>query len=163
MTPGVPSSPSSAAPPLLHFVDAPTTRIELSTTHPGGLARFITGKSTLLSQLIRDDLALRRARVAAERITAKGLELSTTRGLDVVHLGIGIVRWTHDRVDYCAPLLLRPSPSAATDATTSCACAAPPCSTRRSRARSRSSTASRSTPPPSWRSPTTTAPSSRTP
>lgn len=94
--------------PLLHFVDAPTTRIELSTTHPGGLARFITGKSTLLSQLIRDDLALRRARAAAERITAKGLELSTTRGLDVVHLGIGIVRWTHDRVDYCAPLLLRP-------------------------------------------------------
>src|SRR5690606_2434258 len=61
-------------------------------------------------QLIRDDLALRRARVAAERITAKGLELSTTRGLGVVHLGIGIVRWTHDRVDYCAPLLLRPPP-----------------------------------------------------
>lgn len=94
--------------PLLYFVDAPTTRIELSTTHPGGLARFITGKPTLLSQLIRDDLALRRARVAAERITAKGLELSTTRGLDAVNLGIGIVRWSHDRLDYCAPLLLRP-------------------------------------------------------
>nr|WP_262406294.1 AAA family ATPase [Protaetiibacter sp. SSC-01] len=94
--------------PLLHFVDSPTTRIELSTTHPGGLARFITGKPTLLSQLIRDDLALRAARIAAERITAKGLELSTTRGLDSVHLGIGIVRWTHERVDHCAPLLLRP-------------------------------------------------------
>jgi len=94
--------------PLLHFVDAPSTRIELSTTHPGGLARFITGKSTLLSQLIRDDLALRSARTAAERITAKSLELSTTRGLDAVHLGIGIVRWTHEHVDYCAPLLLRP-------------------------------------------------------
>jgi len=94
--------------PLLHFVDAPTTRIELSTTHPGGLARFITGAPTLLSQLIRDDLALRRARVAAERITAKGIELSTTRGLDTVHLGVGVVRWAHDHVDYCAPLLLRP-------------------------------------------------------
>ncbi|WP_166868026.1 AAA family ATPase [Salinibacterium sp. ZJ70] len=94
--------------PLLHFTDSPTTRIELSTTHPGGLARFITGKATLLSQLIRDDLALRSARVAAERITAKSLELSTTRGLDVVHLGIGVVRWTHERVDHCAPLLLRP-------------------------------------------------------
>lgn len=94
--------------PLLHFVDSPTTRIELSTTHPGGLARFITGKPTLLSQLIRDDLALRAARVAAERITAKGLELSTTRGLDSVHLGIGIVRWRHEHDDYCAPLLLRP-------------------------------------------------------
>ena len=94
--------------PLLHFVDTPSTRIELSTTHPGGLARFITGKPTLLSQLIRDDLALRSARIAAERITAKGLELSTTRGLDAVRLGIGVVRWTHDHVDYCAPLLLRP-------------------------------------------------------
>ncbi len=94
--------------PLLHFVDEPATRIELSTTHPGGLARFITGKSTLLSQLIRDDLALRSARTAAERITTKSLELSTTRGIDAVHLGIGVVRWTHDHVDYCAPLLLRP-------------------------------------------------------
>lgn len=94
--------------PLLHFVDAPGTRIELSTTHPGGLARFITGKSTLLSQLIRDDLALRSARTAAERITTKSLELSTTRGIDAVHLGIGVVRWTHDHVDYCSPLLLRP-------------------------------------------------------
>ncbi len=93
---------------LLHFVDTPTTRIELSTTHPGGLARFITGKSTLLSQLIRDDLALRRARTAAERITAKGLELATTRGIDAVHLGIGVVRWRHEHVDYCSPLLLRP-------------------------------------------------------
>ena len=45
--------------PLLHFVDDAVTRIELSTTHPGGLARFITGQTTLLSQLIRDDMALR--------------------------------------------------------------------------------------------------------
>jgi hypothetical protein len=33
--------------PLLHFVDAPTTRVELSSTHPGGLPQFISGKSTL--------------------------------------------------------------------------------------------------------------------
>ena len=94
--------------PLLHFVDAPTTRIELSTTHPGGVAQFITGKSTLLSQLIRDDIALRGARIAADRIAAKGLELSTTRGLDAIRLGIGVVRWRHAGEAYCAPLLLRP-------------------------------------------------------
>ena len=47
--------------PLLHFVDSPRTRIELSTTHPGGLAQFITGKTTLLSNLIRDEIALRSA------------------------------------------------------------------------------------------------------
>ncbi|GAA1225895.1 AAA family ATPase [Rhodoglobus aureus] len=94
--------------PLLHFVDSPRNRVELSTTHPGGLAQFITGKRTLLSSLIRDDVALRSAKVAAGAVAAKGLELSTARGIDSVHLGIGIARWNHDDVEYCAPVLLRP-------------------------------------------------------
>lgn len=93
--------------PLLHFVDDPTARIELSTTHPGGLARFIAGSPTVLSQLIRDEMALRAARIAADRIAAKGLELSSTRGIDAIRLGIGLVAWTAD-TDYCAPILLRP-------------------------------------------------------
>jgi hypothetical protein len=94
--------------PLLHFVDAPRTRIELSATHPGGLAQFITGRTTLLSSLIRDELALRSAKLAAGAIAAKGLELATARGIDSVHLGIGIAEWQHDEVDYRAPVLLRP-------------------------------------------------------
>jgi hypothetical protein len=94
--------------PLLHFVDAPHTRIELSATHPGGLAQFITGKTTLLSNLIRDEVALRIAKIAAGAIAAKGLELSTARGIDGIQLGIGVVEWRHDDVGYCAPLLLRP-------------------------------------------------------
>jgi hypothetical protein len=94
--------------PLLHFADAPATRIELSATHPGGLAQFITGKTTLLSNLIRDEVALRTAKVAAGAIAAKGLELSTARGIDGIQLGIGVVEWQHDGVDYRAPLLLRP-------------------------------------------------------
>ncbi|PRY67212.1 hypothetical protein B0I08_107107 [Glaciihabitans tibetensis] len=94
--------------PLLHFVDSPRTRIELSATHPGGLAQFITGKTTLLSNLIRDEVALRTARLAAGAIAAKGLELVTARGIDAVHLGIGMVHWRHEHVDYDAPLLLRP-------------------------------------------------------
>jgi hypothetical protein len=94
--------------PLLHFVDDVATRIELSTTHPGGLARFITGASTLLSQLIRDDVALRAARLAADRIAAKGLELSSTRGIDAIRLGIGLATWSGAGGDYCAPILLRP-------------------------------------------------------
>ncbi len=94
--------------PLLHFVDAPRTRIELSTTHPGGLARFITGKTTLLSSLIRDDLALRAARTAAGEIASKGVELATARGIDSVHLGIGIAEWQFESENFCAPVLLRP-------------------------------------------------------
>ncbi|MCU1529442.1 MAG: ATPase [Frondihabitans sp.] len=93
---------------LLHFRDASRTRIELSTTHPGGLAQFITGKTTLLSSLIRDDLALRTARLAAGEIAAKGLELATVRGIDAVHLAIGIAQWRFGDVSYRAPLLLRP-------------------------------------------------------
>lgn len=94
--------------PLLFFVDDPTTRLELSTTHPGGLARFITGANTLLSQLIRDDIALRAARLAADRIAAKGLELSSTRGIDAIRLGIGLASWTGPEGEHCAPILLRP-------------------------------------------------------
>ena len=93
--------------PLLHFVDAPRTRIELGATHPGGLAQFITGKSTLLSNLIRDDIALRAAKLAAGEIAAKSLELATARGIDSIHLGIGIAEWQHDGVSYRAPVLLR--------------------------------------------------------
>lgn len=94
--------------PLLHFDDTDRTRIELGTSHPGGLARFIAGSPTLLSNLVRDDVALRRARLAAERIADKGLELASVRGIDAVALGIGMVAWRHDGVAYRAPLLLRP-------------------------------------------------------
>jgi len=93
---------------LLHFVDAPRTRIELGATHPGGIAQFITGKTTLLSNLIRDDLALRSAKLAAGLIAAKGLELASTRGIDSVHLGIGIAEWSNADEHYRAPVLLRP-------------------------------------------------------
>lgn len=96
------------ASPLLHFTDTARTRIELSSTHPGGLAQFITGKSTLLSNLIRDEVALRTARIAADGIAAKGLELATARGIDAVHLGIGIVEWRFEGEQFRGPLLLRP-------------------------------------------------------
>ncbi|WP_251856552.1 DUF4011 domain-containing protein [Herbiconiux sp. L3-i23] len=94
--------------PLLHLVDSPRTRIELSSTHPGGLAQFITGKATLLSSLVRDDLAFRTASIAASNMTAKGIELSSTRGIDSIHLAIGIAEWKFEKKEYRAPLLLRP-------------------------------------------------------
>ena len=93
---------------LLFFDDDPRNRIELSTTHPGGLPQFITGQKILLSTLIRDDLALRNARLAAGRITDKAIEMRTVRGLETVHLGIGIAKWTFEGTDYCAPVMLRP-------------------------------------------------------
>ncbi|MCU1636779.1 MAG: family ATPase, partial [Cryobacterium sp.] len=94
--------------PLLHFSDGARTRIELSATHPGGLPQFITGKTTLLSNLIRDELALRNARLAAGEITQKGIELRSMRGIESVHLAIGLAQWRHGEEDFTAPILLRP-------------------------------------------------------
>ena len=53
-------------------------------------------------------MALRGARIAADRIAAKGLELATTRGIDSIRLGIGIATWGFGDDSYCAPILLRP-------------------------------------------------------
>lgn len=94
--------------PLLHFDDNPANRIELSTTHPGGLPQFITGNKILLSALIRDDLALRHARAAAGRVTDKSIEMRTVRGLETVNLGVGIAKWEFEGEEFCAPVLLRP-------------------------------------------------------
>ncbi len=94
--------------PLLHFDDEPQHLIELSAAHPGSLPQFITGNSTLLSNLVRDDVALRVARVAADRITTKGIELRTVRGLEAVHLAVGLAHWRFHGENFCAPLLLRP-------------------------------------------------------
>ena len=94
--------------PLLYFDDRPANRIELSTTHPGGLPQFITGNKILLSALIRDDLALRHARAAAARVTDKAIEMRTVRGLETVNLGVGIAKWSFEGEEFCAPVLLRP-------------------------------------------------------
>ena len=94
--------------PLLHFDDRTPNRIELSTTHPGGLPQFITGNKILLSALIRDDLALRHARAAAARVTDKAIEMRTVRGLETVNLGVGIAKWSFEGESFCAPVLLRP-------------------------------------------------------
>ncbi|WP_239066104.1 AAA family ATPase [Microbacterium hibisci] len=93
---------------LLHFADGQDAAIEITKAHPGSLPQFITGRSTLLSNLFRDEVALRNARLAAERITAKDQELRTTRGLDAVRLAVGLAGWRIGGVSWSAPVLLRP-------------------------------------------------------
>ena len=94
--------------PLLQFVDSPRTRIDLSSPHPGGIPSFISGKPTLLSNLIREEFALRNARLAAAAITAKSTELRSMRSIESVYLALGIARWSFQGTDYCGPVLLRP-------------------------------------------------------
>jgi hypothetical protein len=93
---------------LLHYGDTREEGIEITKAHPGSLPQFITGRSTLLSGLFRDEVALRNARLAAERITAKNVELRTARGIDAVHLAVGLASWRLGGLSCTAPVLLRP-------------------------------------------------------
>ncbi|WJL96119.1 AAA family ATPase [Microbacterium sp. ET2] len=93
---------------LLHYSDSREEGIEITGAHPGSLPQFITGRSTLLSGLFRDEVALRNARLAAERITAKNVELRTSRGIDAVHLAVGLASWRLGGLACTAPVLLRP-------------------------------------------------------
>ncbi len=92
---------------LLHssYSDA---AIEITKAHPGSLPQFITGRSTLLSNLFRDEVALRNAHLAAERIAAKNVELRTARGIEAVFLGVGFASWRVGALEFTAPVLLRP-------------------------------------------------------
>ncbi|WP_245570403.1 AAA family ATPase [Microbacterium luticocti] len=94
---------------LLHFTDTPDAGIEITKAHPGSLPQLITGRSTLLSNLFRDEVGLRIARTAAAQVAAKNVELRTARGLDVVRLAVGLATWTAGDEDHCAPVLLRPT------------------------------------------------------
>ena len=47
------------------------------------------------------------ARLAAERITAKNLELRTTRGMESIHLAVGLASWRIGGLVCAAPVLLR--------------------------------------------------------
>ncbi|GAA1678972.1 AAA family ATPase [Microbacterium lacus] len=93
---------------LLHFDDASDGGIEITKAHPGSLPQFITGRSTLLSNLFRDEVALRNARLAAKRITAKNVELRTARGIEPVSLAVGLASWHIGGLQCHAPVLLRP-------------------------------------------------------
>ena len=94
--------------PLIHLSDDPSTVVNLSHAHPGGLARFIAGSPTLLSGLVRDDVQRRGAHVAATRLVDHHTELLHARGIESIQLGIGLVQWSHDGDTFKGPLLLRP-------------------------------------------------------
>lgn len=92
--------------PLLHFPH--DAAIEIGSGHPGGLARFFAGTPTLLRNLVRDDVALHRARQRAIRINDKAVELAAARGIDSVYLAVGMVSWTSAERHFTAPMLVRP-------------------------------------------------------
>lgn len=96
------------AAPLRYFADQPGTYIELTSAHPGGIAMFVAGKTTHLSNLVRENSAFREARAAADLIVQKSIELVAGRGMSTIQLATGIAEWTHEGLHHRAPVLVRP-------------------------------------------------------
>ena len=94
--------------PLLFFSDTPRTRLDLTTTHPGGLPKFLAGEPTRLTHLYREEFTLRNARLAAGALESLASSLRVMRGIETVFLAVGVAAWTFGGTTYSAPVMLRP-------------------------------------------------------
>lgn len=94
--------------PLRFFRDNSFGQVNLDRAHPGGLAQFVTGRPTLLSNLVRDPLSFSRALSAAKRIKQKQLSLSEQFGLETLYMASGLVDLTADGHYLKMPILLWP-------------------------------------------------------
>lgn len=82
--------------------------LDITHSHPGGLAKLLAGKTTRLSELYREPGARERAVARARAIREKELELDRERGVPGCFLAVGRASWTERRgpAPY-APVFLR--------------------------------------------------------
>lgn len=67
--------------------------VDLSAAHPSGLAQLYAGRTTRLSNLIREPGALATARRSARIVIARSAELALTYGLAPTYLAVGVAHW----------------------------------------------------------------------
>ncbi len=103
---------------LMWHRDLPTGTIDLTVAHPGGVAKLLAGHNTLLSELVRESVALAEARRRVGAIRAKGVELHREYGLSTLFLAVGMASWQLPRapIPPRAPVLLRGARIRPTDA-----------------------------------------------
>jgi hypothetical protein len=94
--------------PLTNFETNNFGHIDLERSHPGGFSQFVTGRATLLSNLVRDPLAYSRALAAARRINAKAERLSNHFGIETLFLVGGLADFEGDGFDLKMPILMWP-------------------------------------------------------
>ena len=94
--------------PLLNFTANSFGQFDLDKAHPGGLAQFVSSRSTTLSNLFRESLAFSRSLAAAKRIYEKGLSLRAKAGIETVYLAGGLVSLEQAGFDLNLPIVLWP-------------------------------------------------------
>lgn len=103
---------------LMWHRELPTGTIDLTVAHPGGVAKLLAGHNTLLSELMRESVALAEARRRVSAIRSKGLELQREHGMSTLFLAVGMASWHLPRapIPPRAPVLLRGACIRPTDA-----------------------------------------------
>ena len=94
--------------PLTNFEKNNFGQIDLERSHPGGFSQFVTGRATVLSNLVRDPLAYSRALAAARRINLKSERLSSQFGIQSLFLVGGLADFEGDGFDLRVPILMWP-------------------------------------------------------
>ena len=104
---------------LMWHRDLPTGTLDLTVAHPGGVAKVLAGRNTLLSELVRESVALAEARRRVAAIRGKAVELQREYGLSTLYLAVGMASWQLPRapIPPRAPVLLRGARIRPTDAT----------------------------------------------
>lgn len=93
---------------LLWFRDGELT-LDLTRAHPGGVARFLAGSRTRLSDLFREPSAYQEASGKAAEIRRHAQRLLDERGLTTAFLAVGLATWRPPagQRQAVAPVLLR--------------------------------------------------------
>ncbi len=94
--------------PLLNFEPNTFGQLDLEKAHPGGLAQFVSSKTTTLSSLFREPLTFSKGLAAARRISERGSRLQQNAGINTVFLAGGLVGLVHDGFDLTLPIVLWP-------------------------------------------------------
>ncbi|MGB7449614.1 MAG: DUF4011 domain-containing protein, partial [Ornithinimicrobium sp.] len=104
---------------LLWYQDHPRGIFDLTVAHPSGVAKLLAGQRTLLTEIVRERVALAEARSRVETIHATTSALFTEHGVSTCFVAVGMASWHLPRVKVAprAPVLLRAATIEPVDAT----------------------------------------------
>jgi len=77
--------------PLIHFEPSSFGQVDLTRSHPGGLAQLASARTSTISNLVRDGVAQSRALTSSRRILSKALRIERNFGVDALFIAGGLV------------------------------------------------------------------------
>ena len=95
---------AAGGPSLVDIAMLGDASLDLSAAHPSGIAQLFAGRTTRLSNLVREGTALSTAKRRARAVGARAEEYAQRYGIAPTYLAIGVATWTE-----------RTSPDLATD------------------------------------------------